>query len=786
MESQNEPIEVSGANPPAETDGTAAEKKERNLIFFFDGTGDWAGTGRTNVLKMFQAAEDSDKQLCFYFGGVGTLGNGNAISGWKRLYLKMLDLAVATGLRDVVLLGYTKISEIYEDGDRICLVGFSRGAFTARLVAALIKNFGLLEKRNVHLAPYLWQAISNPDPFDKFMKEAHRIDDNFSLSKPPPVAMMGLFDTVSSVGIFERFQVFPFADKNDIVKEIRHAVSIDESRNAFPEQLAVPDGNNVFEVWFPGVHRDVGGGAPDNRGFESITLDWMVTECEKLGLMFDRAKLEFEGERVLHLGGFDPYVFVGLYPQFMFDHDLQRRGRINYSVGRAWRSIRIGLPAVLGLLFGKAWPEVKPAPKDSGFRYRWPNFKHFRKIPSEGLRLKDYDVAQGPDKRFTYECEAKPQETFHDKPAGAITPLPPRYPFSIPDIVGTFLGVAMAFLIANRMLGEPLGDSWPNPAAQGTFWLFVLYLIHQGFSQKLSFTPLRFLNVLVPFLGMASAAYLIKVTLDRNDSGWPVLTYALGAGLVATLFAQLPYVRPYMRADRAVAYFMLPWFAAGVFYAFAPPIWNWVTPPMAGAMKWMFSWKLPELVQPLMPYAPYAVALAGIGLNLASPSRFQKMASVRLDSLSGRRKSDITKRKKKDNKELQNVRASMVVGIALWVVIIAAYGYRDSLISLFSDSPIAQTALPWGQPLNSRLSYASDIPPDPLFAPIALVWAVLATISGLAQIVQDRFKMLKPNRVDGQMSIEASGDEDPSVDVRVRITSSSEQFDDEGPTKLEH
>lgn len=731
MESSAEMIEVGGTPPP--------ERKGRNLVFFFDGTGDWAGTGRTNVLKMFQAAENSEEQLCFYFGGVGTLGSGNAISGWKRLYLKMLDLAVATGLRDVVLAGYTKIAELYEEGDRICLIGFSRGAFTARLVAALIKNFGLLEKRSVHLAPYLWQAISNTDPFDKFMDEARRISKNFGRKDKPPVAMMGLFDTVSSVGIFERFQVFPYADKNDLVREIRHAVSIDESRNAFPEQLAVPDDNNVFEVWFPGVHRDVGGGAPDNRGFESITLDWMVTECEKLELRFDRSKLTFEAERALHLGGFDPYVFVGLYPQFMFDHDLQTRGQINFSVGRVWRSVKIGVPAVLGLLFGKAWPDVKPAPKDSGFRYRWPNFKHFRRIPSEGLRLKDYDPSRQPDTRFTYECEAKKDAVFHDKPTEEIAPLPPRYPFSVPDIFGTFLGVAMAFLIANRMLGEPLGQSWPDPAAPGTFWLFFLYLIHQGFCQKLGFTPLRFLNVLVPFLGMASAALLIEVTLDRSPDGWPVLIYALGAGLVATLFAQLPYVKPYMRADRAVAYFMLPWFAAGVFLAVAPPIWHTVTPPIMDAFRWMFSWKLPEVVRPLMPYVPVALAAVGIGLNLSSPSRFQKMASVRLDSLEGKRKTEITKRKQKDGKELEKVRTSMVVGIALWVLILAAYAWRDSLLPLLYDPTVG--ALPFGQSFGNAPRYG-DLRYDPLFTPIAWAWAILATISGLAQIVQDRIKML--------------------------------------------
>src|SRR5688572_11226849 len=106
----------------------------RNVVLCFDGTGDWYGTGHTNVAKIYQSLEQTDQQICFYDGGIGTLSDAQALSATRRAFLRLLDLATATRLRDKTLEGYNFLVKHYRPGDRIYLFGFSRGAFTARIV----------------------------------------------------------------------------------------------------------------------------------------------------------------------------------------------------------------------------------------------------------------------------------------------------------------------------------------------------------------------------------------------------------------------------------------------------------------------------------------------------------------------------------------------------------------------------------------------------------------------------------------------------------------------------
>src|SRR5579885_1427077 len=207
------------------------ERAARNIVLLFDGTGDWAGTDTTNVMKIYDLL-DKDSQLVYYSGGVGTLGSPLAISAWKKKYLQLLDLATATSLRANVINAYTFLVNNYREGDKIYLFGFSRGAFTARLLAAFLYNFGLLQRQHLDLKQYLWQTISSFRSIEDFKRDAEMIKNDFSQRLDLSVEFMGLFDTVSSVGIFDRFRVFPYTDKNPLVKHIRHAVSIHEERNA--------------------------------------------------------------------------------------------------------------------------------------------------------------------------------------------------------------------------------------------------------------------------------------------------------------------------------------------------------------------------------------------------------------------------------------------------------------------------------------------------------------------------------------------------------------------------
>lgn len=507
----------------------AASSEPKNIVLCFDGTGDWATKHFTNVMKLYQRL-DRQTQAVFYSGGVGTLGSPIALSKWRRAFLKLLDLATATSLRDRVLDGYSFIAREYEEGSRIYLFGFSRGAFTARLVASLVHNFGILEPRNLHLAPYLWQSISDLRTIGEFKNDARIIRQQFGRGGETKVHLMGLFDTVSSVGVFERFQVFPYTDKNPSVETILHAVSLDERRSAFPELLIMPDGNHVEEVWFPGVHRDIGGGCAADFGLENDTLQWMLSRLEHSGLALRDASIVPSPKKV-HLPFFDPYVFVGLYPQLMFDYTLADRRHRNFSLWRPW-----------------AW--FGDRPKDPGFRYFWPNFKHVRRPPQNGF------VFEAPDRPISGPNGTK---VSPEQVQNVEDPVPAPRP-ALPEFVGTMLGVALAALIGNSTLQEPIWPSWPHPwALWGTLTLFGLFMVHQGVSQWLESKPaLRFLSRgIVPIGLLATVGFGMAVW---SQTPWPALPIALGIGAVAGLFATAG-PRPCLIAQRAVPPIFFPWLA---------------------------------------------------------------------------------------------------------------------------------------------------------------------------------------------------------------------------------
>ena len=535
----------------------------KNIVICYDGTGDWATFDKTNVMKLYEALDKSDpsKQVVFYNGGVGTLGSQLAISKLKKSYLRLLDLATATSLREQILMGYEFVLENYQKGDRIYIFGFSRGAYTARLLASFIYNFRLLKHDCRHLAPYLWQSISSIPNMDRFKDDRTIIRQEFSEPEAVEIEFLGLFDTVSSVGIFDRFRVFPHTDRNESVKHVRHAVSIHESRNAFPELLVKPalDStmnpiNDVVEIWFEGVHRDIGGGAPDNRGYENMTYNWVVGEAEHLSFVTS-PPCAIEQTKI-HAGGFDVYVIAGLYPMKMFDYSLIDRTAMNRSFTQAIKKSK-GRPI-----------------KDLGFRWYWPNFKHFRdtRIPGNAFEYRGYGPV--PDSKTNEQdhlvfdhSDGKTKRIANAQAFRDPTPPADSGPIGlVPDVVGITLGCALAFLVGNRGLGSPFGESWPSPAAPVALFFFLFYLIEQGHSHKFHFNPkLKWLEMVVPVVG----AFLVWRLFASVDS-WPTLFIALGFGAGIALISLAPVRLPVLRADRAVPLFMLPW-AATSFGLWAVP-----------------------------------------------------------------------------------------------------------------------------------------------------------------------------------------------------------------------
>jgi hypothetical protein len=120
-----------------------------------------------------------------------------------------------------------------------------------------------------------------------------------------PVHFLGVWDTVSAYGWVWNPRPFPFTQSNPSVATVRHAVSLDERRWLFPQNLfrqakldPLTDGGaradqDLVERWFPGVHSDVGGGYPETQGgLWRCSFEWMVAEAAAAGLVFDADRLE--------------------------------------------------------------------------------------------------------------------------------------------------------------------------------------------------------------------------------------------------------------------------------------------------------------------------------------------------------------------------------------------------------------------------------------------------------------------------------------------------------------
>jgi len=253
---------------------TNARTTGRNLVFCFDGT--WndpsdmyeKGSDITNVRKTFEALIESDAQKRFYYEGVGT-------GGTVDKYLGGLTGKGADKIRNEA---YIELVKNYAPGDKIFVTGFSRGAAIARMFAYLIHKEGIPER------------IKYNRKKSKFKVKGK------TLSKPG-VEMLGIYDTVASFGLpseiagidFQQINLFKNFDIAPSTKQVTHLLGVHEGRNTFKPTLCnIREG--VDEIWFPGVHADVGGGYADS-GIADIALDFMVKRFQKLGVEFSPSKI---------------------------------------------------------------------------------------------------------------------------------------------------------------------------------------------------------------------------------------------------------------------------------------------------------------------------------------------------------------------------------------------------------------------------------------------------------------------------------------------------------------
>lgn len=272
----------------------------KNIVVCLDGT--WNRPERlnshrapTNVLKFLRAllptGRDGRCQATFYDPGLGTGGTIDRIKG-----------AIGMGLSDNILDGYRFIANNYDAGggsdpDEIFLLGFSRGAFTARSLGGMLGAVGLLEKRDMHLLPQAFD-IYRTKPEER---QRHPAYDLVGRTRKVTIRFIGVWDTVGTLGIPVTWMKWLGRRRYDFhdvklgsnVRHAYHALAIDEHRKPFAatvwERPSDPpvQGQIVEQVWFAGAHANVGGGYRDS-GLSDIALMWMIEKAEACGLSFDQ------------------------------------------------------------------------------------------------------------------------------------------------------------------------------------------------------------------------------------------------------------------------------------------------------------------------------------------------------------------------------------------------------------------------------------------------------------------------------------------------------------------
>ena len=250
----------------------------------------------TNVTKLARAVlprtSDGTDQIVFYDDGVGTSGGMDKVTGG----------AFGRGMELNVRQIYRFLSYNYEEGDEIYLFGFSRGAFTVRTLAGFMNKVGLLGKGDDYYVPEVFACYAaNEGPGSaRWVKAFHNVH---SKCECPPIRMIGVWDTVGSLGapgvlgrtISRGKYLYHDIALNPFIQNAFHALAIDEQRGPFaPDFWQRPAGwaGHLEQVWFAGVHSNIGGGyTPD--GLANEALHWMIEKAEGLGVQFETDYLKF-------------------------------------------------------------------------------------------------------------------------------------------------------------------------------------------------------------------------------------------------------------------------------------------------------------------------------------------------------------------------------------------------------------------------------------------------------------------------------------------------------------
>ena len=415
----------------------------RNLVVCCDGTWNTAEQRDggvpvpTNVVRLYNAlaatGPGGEEQLKYYHPGVGT------DPGW---WDRTKGGSTGAGLDRNIMSAYHWLCRNYQSGDRLFLFGFSRGAYTARSLAGLVACCGLLKLDDVkpdevwkHITRLFERGYRHRDIASRLetRKDWQKLGWKFHMAgndPAVPIHLVGVWDTVGALGIPDDLALLNLLEAHDehafhdvklspLIQHARHAVALDEIRANFqPTLWAGANDARLKQVWFPGVHCDVGGGYRET-GLSDGALRWMIDEAGALGLGFDpgmTGQIQPDARGVLHDSYVDMFKLLPNMPRSVPDFDaanangtlhasaLERRKRppISHAPYRATtgKLRKKGAAHVFSVYAMNPW-NAAGLYLEQGVKYRF---------DAQGEWL-DRSVACGPD--GTHDGDFQPAEAAH-------------------------------------------------------------------------------------------------------------------------------------------------------------------------------------------------------------------------------------------------------------------------------------------------------------------------------------------------------------------------------------
>lgn len=337
----------------------------KRIIICSDGT--WQSPESdhpTHVLRIARAiaAEDrqGNKQVVFYDWGVGTEGD------------RILGGATGAGLDKNIMDAYRFIVHNFDEGDALFLFGFSRGAYTVRSLAGLIRNAGILRGEHADLIPKAYELYRQRSADSKPHKQkSTQFRKHYAVSDIVPIRFIGVWDTVGALGIPAPFlgilgstrYLFHDTEPSRIIDCARHALSIDENREDFePTLWSQEPGMDLKQVWFAGVHTDIGGGYADHS-LGDHAGQWLLDEACQCGLA---CAPHLDAQMNPDHSGPQHNEYRGFYRAMRRSSVRKVQPVLHQSVKDRWDdpSIKYNSPALDKLLarVGNGWQDVRLVP----------------------------------------------------------------------------------------------------------------------------------------------------------------------------------------------------------------------------------------------------------------------------------------------------------------------------------------------------------------------------------------------------------------------------------------